>query len=438
MLNSKLFSNVSGTYYHVKEHLALLMELKRRDTLKAIGGIAALATVGSSPALGQPNDVDAEAFGLGYLEDDDVLDNQELETILQGLESENPDLVTVEQIGESNQGRPLYSVAVEKHEHCPTVMAIAKQHGDEWLQSESLLGVVQFLTSGDSRAESMLDGVSVYLVPRVNPDGFVARHRFNVDTDAPADDPDSDIFGADTGIFAASDEGVGWDINRYNRHTWTEHELYENFPDEYPENPVPEAVAVHNAMADVDPLWIIDFHRQGSYVVDYESEFDLEEVLTADDDDDTDDADDDDDMDDEEEEEMEDYPPDPDDPGDADINTGSVFWPINPDVSDDLVELSQQVVLSMTDHLTQDENVIYTRYPGGDYGGIARNGHALAGYGSVLFELDSATLFDREFRARQTFEAVLAAAGATADGSLYEIDTGRVDELPERGDSIGI
>ncbi|MFC7008611.1 antitoxin VapB family protein [Halalkalicoccus salilacus] len=40
---------------------------------------------------------------------------------------------------------------------------------------------------------------------------------------------------------------------------------------------------------DVDPEWIIDFHRQGSYGVDYESEFDIEEVLPDAENDDDDD-----------------------------------------------------------------------------------------------------------------------------------------------------
>lgn len=292
---------------------------------------------------------------------------------------------------------------------------------------EGTLAALRFLASGDRRAERILESVSVHFVPRVNPDGFVARQRYNVDTDAPAADEGSGIFGSDTGIFTASDEGIGWDINRYNRHDWTEHELYQTFPEEYPENPVPEARAVIDAIQDIDPVWIADFHRQGSYVVDYESEFDLDEVLNPDEDDDE-----------EDEEEMPDYPPDPDDPGAGDIVTGSMFWPINPNVDEEVRDLSKQVVYTMYEELSEFDQANYTRYPGGTFGGIARNGHALAGYGSVLFELSAGTLGDREFRIRQVFEAVLSAAHATADGSLYDVDPDSVDELPERGDSFTV
>lgn len=399
------------------------MHLTRRDTLKAVGGIAALTAGGSTAVLSDP-ETEWE-LGTEYLENDDFLDNDELESILYGLAEEKPDLVTVDQIGESNQGRPLYSVSVRKHDSCPDVMAIAHQHGDEGLMTDGTLAALRFLASGDPRAERILDGVSVHLVPRVNPDGFVARQRYNVDTDAPADDEGSDVFGADTGIFAGSEEGIGWDINRYNRHDWTEHELYQNFPDEYPENPVPEARAVIDLVSDVDPEWIVDFHRQGSYVVDYESTFDIEDVLNPDEDED-------------EDEEMEDYPPDPDDPGDGDIVTGSMFWPINPDVDGEVQDLSKQLVYTMYDALLEYDGANYTRYPGGTFGGIARNGHALAGYGSVLFELSAGTLGDREFRVRQVFEAVLAAAHATADSSLTDVDPDSVDELPERGDTYTV
>lgn len=411
------------------------MELHKRDFLKAFGGVAALATVGSASSLADQHvgeEFALEDFALEYLNNDDVLDNRELETLLERLEDQNPELVTVDQIGESNQGRPLHSVRVEKYQSCPTVMAIGQQHGDEFFMAEGLLAVAQFLTSGDPRAERILEDRSVHLVPRVNPDGFVVPHRFNVDPDAPADDPESDIFGADTGIFAAEEEGVGWDVNRYNRHEWTEHELYQNYPDEYPENPVPEAVAVHEMMAEVNPEWIIDFHRMGSFMVDYETEWPGPEWARDDEPDD----------DPEEPEESEAFvPPDPDDPGDGFIGTGAMLWPLHEDVDPEIRELSQRLVITMRDALIEPDNelrrVEYARYPGGTYAGIARNGHGLAGYGSVLFELAGGTLGDRVFRARQPFEAMLAATDATVDGSLYNVDVDRVDELPETGNSPG-
>lgn len=92
----------------------------------------------------------------------------------------------------------------------------------------------------------------------------------------------------------------------------------------------------------------------------------------------------------------------------------------------------------MYDGLSEQDRANYTRYPGGIFGGIARNGHGLAGYGSVLFELSQGTLGDREFRIRQAFTALSAALDATADGSLYDVDPESVDELPERRDTFPV
>ncbi|RKD88918.1 M14 family zinc carboxypeptidase [Halopiger aswanensis] len=408
------------------------MELEKRDFLKALGGIAALTTAGSASARSDrhtDDDFELEDFARAYLNNDDVLDNRELETLLHRLENENPELVTVDQIGQSNQGRPLYSVSVGKEKN-PSVLAIGQQHGDEYFMAEGLLAVAQFLTSGDPRAERILENRTVHLVPRVNPDGFVVPHRYNIDPEAPEDDPESGIFQGGSGIFAADEPGVGWDINRYNRHDWTQHELYQNFPEEYPENPVPEAVAIHAMMDEVDPEWVIDFHRMGSFMVDYESEWPGPEWARDDTDDDA-------------EDETEGFvPPDPNDPGDGYIGTGAMLWPLHEDVDPEIRELSKQLVVTMRDDLIEPDDelrrVEYVRYPGGTYGGIARNGHALAGYGSVLVEVAGGTLGDRLFRARQPFDAMLAAAEATADGSLYTVDTARVDELPEAGTDVGI
>ena len=165
------------------------------------------------------------------------------------------------------------------------------------------------------------------------------------------------------------------------------------------------------AIEDVDPDWIIDFHRQGTYTVEPDAEFDPQNPDAR---------------------EEADYPPDPDDDGSGTIVTGSLFWPINDQAPTDAVDLSKQIVATMTDQLSSYDQAIYTRYPGGTYPGIARNAYGIDGRGSVLFELSAGTLGDREFRIRQVMEGLLSAAEATADGSLSDVDPNDVDDLPER------
>ncbi|GAA0250464.1 M14 family zinc carboxypeptidase [Haladaptatus pallidirubidus] len=383
--------------------------------LKALGGLLVAGTTASTQAIAKQS---KREVALDYLANDDLLDNDELERILQQLERRYSDRVSVMEIGRSNQDRPIYAVSIgaSSNKQClktTDVMAIGQQHGDEMISSaEGLLSVAQHLASKQGQTKKLLEEVTVHIVPRVNPDGFVARQRYNVDTDAPARGEGDDIFGGDAGFYTADDAGIGWDINRYHWFDWTESNLYNNLPDEYPENPVPEARAVLSATEEIDPEWIVDYHRQGTYTTDPDVTFDPENPGEA--------------------YERGTYPPDPDASGAGDIVTSSLFWPINDGVSEEAQDLSKQIVSVMYNELTEFEQSTISRYPGGTYAGIARNGYGLAGYGSVLYELSTGTLGDREFRMQQVFTSLLAAIRATATGSLYEINPESVSQLPER------
>jgi hypothetical protein len=390
------------------------MNLNRRTTLKALGSALAIGAVGTNTVTAGGRDsnesVPSEEAALDYLANDSLLDNTELESILQGLTDEYSDLISVSEIGRSNQDRPIYAAAVGTGD--TDVMAIGQQHGDEMVSSsEGLVATIQYLARGNHNASMLTDELTVHIVPRVNPDGFVARQRYNVDTDAPARGENADIFANGAGFFTADEDGIGWDINRYNWTDWTESNLYQEYPDEYPENPVPESQAVVDTVEEVDPDWIIDYHRQGEYVVAPDASFDPDNPDAR--------------------EEAE-YPPDPDDDGSGTIVTGSVFWPIAEGVPQDAQDLSKQMVATMVDEVSGYDRTVYTRYPGGTYPGIARNAYGLDGRGSVLFELSAGTLGDREFRIQQVMESLLGVVEATADGSLDDVDPNDVDDLPER------
>ena len=392
------------------------MKLDRRTTLKALGGVVGLSTLGSTSALATSHDdYDEQTIALDYLANDDLLDNDELETVLESLADTYSDWTGLETIGETNQGRPIWAIRlVSPDAEDPTeVVGVSSQHGNEIIVGEGLLSAAHYLLDEESQGRDWLEDVAVNIVPRVNLDGFVARQRYNVDTDAPARGEGDDIFGGDAGFFTADEPNIGWDINRYHWPDWEDSPTYQNAPDEYPENPVPESRAMLEMVDERDPEWIIDFHRQGEYVVDYEFEFDPENP---------------------DEEPEREYPPDPEDPGGGDIVTASVFWPINEDVSQDTQDLSKQMAYTIYDELSEYDQADVTRYPGGTYGGIARNGYGLQGLGSILFELSQGTLGDRQYRIQQTMEGLLSVVAATADESLYDVDPDNVTELPERGE----
>ena len=407
------------------------MKLRRRNFLGAVGGLAGASVFGqSASAEGGSATIDvgdtieqplSDEYDPEFLQNDDLLDNEELADLLKSIERDGKQ-VSVSKVGESTQGRPIWAASVGSGS--TDVMAIAQQHGDELLLPEGTIAALQYLATHDNRAvRKIRNDLTLHLVPRMNPDGFVARQRYNVDTDAPAR-AGADIFGADIGIFADDLPFVGWDINRYHwGGRWEDSDLYQSYPEKFPENPVKEVRVVYdNLVEEVDPDWIIDYHRQGEYVVDEDRKFDPElypeEPL----------------------DEPDPYPPDPDDTGAGNIVTSSLFWPINENVPEDAAELSKRLTYAMYDELTagDERSTNVTWYPGGDYAGIARNGHGIQGRGSVLFELSAGTLGDRKYRVQHVAESLLVAMKATATGSLSDIDPSKVQKIPGRGSSVTV
>ena len=160
--------------------------------------------------------------------------------------------------------------------------------------------------------------------------------------------------------------------------------LFQNHPAEYPENPVPESVAVINASNYYNPLWIADFHHQGTYVTDG-----------------------------------------------GDSITSSILWPRHPDVAAAVVDLSKQLCVVIYDHMQQYGYSTVTLYPGGTYAGIGRNGYGLAGAGSILVELKGGIGQKQSgMIIKHAYEQMWSIFQATADGSLYGVDPDRSGEIP--------
>lgn len=367
------------------------MNVSRRELLAGVLG-AGVGAVGSSGFGGTAL---RDELPDGHRSDDDLLDNRELESSLLALEDAHPDRVSVASLGESNRGRPIWGASIGRSDAAVDVMAMAEQHGDELLTADGLLELAGRLAGGRGPTDGWLESVRVHLVPRVNPDGFVERRRYNDDRDAPAGGDDAEA----RGVYAAKRPGVGWDVNRYHWPDWTASRTYRSSPSAYPENPVPEARAVLGFVDATDPAWIVDVHRQDSHL----------QPSPAGADGSTPEA------------------------GAGSVVTGSLLWPLNRAVPEAAVATSKRLAYAVYESLTASGDATYTRYPGGTYAGIARNAYGLDGRGSVLFELSAATLGDRSYRVGQVADGVLAAIEATATGSLSAIDADAVEAIPPRG-----
>lgn len=376
--------------------------MERRNLLKAIGGTAGAAVLGtamvtneedsSTPTRSDEPNSTNETEGTIRREEigralvgagtHDLLTNEELGELLARLEAESGGLVSTEVLGESNESRDIHAARVGEGDL--DVLAIAEQHGHEPFQAEGYVAALEYLGTADrSEVEELRAEVTLHVIPRVNPDGFAARQRVNHAPDAPENDPEAGLH---------TREG-GWDPNRYHRHDWEESTLYRHRPEEYPENPVPESRYVIELASEIEPEWVLDCHRQGPHI-----------------------------------------------DSNGDLIDASIGWPQNPEVPADAQERSQQLATVLHDRLPEVEECHITEFTAaGEYPGIARNAHAMAGHGSVLFEMSTGTRGGIGYRIQLTAEALLVAATATADGSLYDADPAGVEEIPaEWGTTVNL
>lgn len=302
----------------------------------------------------------------------------ELVKALKQTEKSSKGLVELEVIGLTNQGRELYLAKVGDPDNTP-VMFQTQQHGGEPIGTESALQLIKFLSTGSARAMHILNELYVLIVVRVNPDGAELWQRYN-------DDPNAPNYQPSQGLYTSG--GVGWDINRFHFYNWEDSITYLAYLTDpvaypYPTNPVPEAQAVMDAFKIYEPIWIIDVHGQGTYVTD-----------------------------------------------EGENVTSSMLWPTNNDVDPDVVELSQQLCVTMMDHMYKYGFATVNLYPGGSYTGIARNAYGLAGAGSVLVEMKGGIgQKSVGMLIKHAVEQMAAVLEATADGSLYDADPDRVEEL---------
>ncbi len=99
------------------------------------------------------------------------------------LADQNPRLVQMIQVGRSVEGRPIYALRITKdprlarvYRNRPQVVFNGCQHAREWISVSVPLYLAFRLVSSygvDSRITELLNRLEVYVIPVVNPDGYV-------------------------------------------------------------------------------------------------------------------------------------------------------------------------------------------------------------------------------------------------------------------------
>ncbi|MCK4659552.1 MAG: carboxypeptidase regulatory-like domain-containing protein [Phycisphaerae bacterium] len=110
----------------------------------------------------------------------------EIEQLLEDAENDYPEICQRHDLGLSYQGRRLWALNITNNpgveEDEPEFKYVSTMHGDEWTCNEMCLYLIDHMLSNygsDSRITNLIDEIDIWIVPLMNPDGYVANTRSN-------------------------------------------------------------------------------------------------------------------------------------------------------------------------------------------------------------------------------------------------------------------
>ena len=136
-----------------------------------------------------PNEAPRKALALKGRGDHalgDYHSHETLTTFLEELAGGYPDLCRLGSIGSSEEGRALWALRIagnaDERAAQPVVRLVGAMHGDEPVGMELLLYFAAHLLGeygGDARVTGILDGMALWILPLLNPDGLARGTRYN-------------------------------------------------------------------------------------------------------------------------------------------------------------------------------------------------------------------------------------------------------------------
>lgn len=136
----------------------------------------------------------AREYYLSLIEDPQNSDNpfrsyhnyNEMTDFLTNINSQYPDITSLESIGQSVQGRELWVMQITDNPNVdepePQFKYIANMHGDETPGREFSLYLIEWLCENyniNNRATYLVNNTDIYIMPSMNPDGFELGIRYN-------------------------------------------------------------------------------------------------------------------------------------------------------------------------------------------------------------------------------------------------------------------
>ncbi|MGR5166090.1 M14 family zinc carboxypeptidase [Vibrio astriarenae] len=112
------------------------------------------------------------------------LSYQQTQEFLEQAMAEHPDLIQLQSIGETHEGRPILLATISQNvafSHLkPALLYTGTIHAREWIGNELAVSFIQYILDNYQTNPDVIDALSrntLYMVPCLNPDGFEYSHN---------------------------------------------------------------------------------------------------------------------------------------------------------------------------------------------------------------------------------------------------------------------
>ncbi|WP_086074450.1 M14 family metallopeptidase [Paenibacillus camerounensis] len=188
-----------------------------------------------------------------------------------------PDLVSMETLGQSPYGRQLWAVKLGRGE---AVLSLnGSHHAREWMTTTVLMKMIDTYaqayvnntTIGDYSVRRLLDEVSIWMVPMVNPDGVVLSQQGTAGLTAELAQTLRRYNGNSTNFTRWKANMQGIDLNRQYPANWStiknagSYPWYQNYKGQRPAQ-APEVQLMMDFTYRIDPEMTISYHSSGEII----------------------------------------------------------------------------------------------------------------------------------------------------------------------------
>jgi hypothetical protein len=204
--------------------------LKKKFTRKVLMPLVACMAI-ASPAFAKGGTTPGGPSTNGNDTISSIVTYEDMQKILHNIEHSSHglgkvDVFTLDEYGKTEQSRSIYAATIGTGK--TKVWVQAQIHGDEKLVTEAALQVLKNLSSSQNAdVETILNELTIYVIPMYNPDGSIMNKRHTL----------------------VQETGKYVDLNR----DWKEEGGFE----------AKESLAVYKYWVDVKPDYAIDLHHQG-------------------------------------------------------------------------------------------------------------------------------------------------------------------------------